>query len=79
MLTGKIIQRYVAPPHLYLGLDYGNRPPPVRPTPRPDVHPVQPGTHLLFAQSGRIEHIPMDGQDMMKTEAKAILHLPVSR
>lgn len=63
--------------YLYLG-DHGGMPPPVRPTPRPDVHPLQPGTHLLFAQSGRIEHVPMDGQDMKKTDARALLHLPVS-
>lgn len=54
-------------------------PPPVGPTPRPDVHPLQPGTHLLFAQSGRIEHVPMDGHDMRKADGKAVLHLPVSR
>ncbi|KAK7901950.1 hypothetical protein WMY93_018719 [Mugilogobius chulae] len=49
---------------------------PVGPTPRPDVHPLPPGTHLLYAQSGRIEHVPLEGYDMKKEEAKALLHLP---
>uniref|UniRef100_A0A674BZX8 Nidogen 1 n=1 Tax=Salmo trutta TaxID=8032 RepID=A0A674BZX8_SALTR len=44
--------------------------------PWPDVSPVAPGTHLLFAQSGKIEHIPLDGYSMNKGEAKALLHLP---
>lgn len=57
-------------------IDHGGVPPPVGPTPRPDVHPLQPGTHLLFAQSGRIEHVPMDGHDMRKADGKAVLHLP---
>lgn len=52
-------------------------PPPVGPTPRPDVRPVAPGTHLLFAQSGRIEHVPLDGSGMKKEEAKPLLHIPV--
>lgn len=52
--------------------------PPVGPTPRPDVHPLPPGTHLLFTQSGRIEHVPLDGYAMEKEGAKAVLHLPVS-
>ncbi|XP_059186825.1 nidogen-1-like [Centropristis striata] len=51
-------------------------PPPVGPTPRPDVHPVAPGTHLLFAQSGKIEHVPLDGYSMKKEEAKPLLHIP---
>lgn len=51
---------------------------PIGPTPRPDVHPVPPGTHLLYAQSGRIEHVPLEGYDMKKDEVKAVLHLPVS-
>uniref|UniRef100_A0A8C6THD9 Nidogen 1a n=1 Tax=Neogobius melanostomus TaxID=47308 RepID=A0A8C6THD9_9GOBI len=49
---------------------------PVGPTPRPDVHPLPPGTYLLYAQSGRIEHIPLEGYDMKKDEAKTLLHLP---
>lgn len=61
-----------------LGIDHSGVPPPVGPTPRPDVHPLPPGTHLLYAQSGRIEHVPLEGYDMKKHEAKAILHLPVS-
>ncbi|KAE8300659.1 Nidogen-1 [Larimichthys crocea] len=51
-------------------------PPPVGPTPRPDVHPIAPGTHLLFAQSGKIEHIPLDGYNMKTEEAKPLLHIP---
>uniref|UniRef100_UPI0037E7E23F nidogen-1-like n=1 Tax=Semicossyphus pulcher TaxID=241346 RepID=UPI0037E7E23F len=50
--------------------------PPVGPTPRPDVHPVTPGTHLLFAQSGKIEHVPLDGYNFKKEEAKPLLHIP---
>lgn len=50
--------------------------PPVGPSPRPDVYPLPPGTNLLFAQSGRIEYVPLEGYDMKKTEAKAVLHLP---
>ncbi|KAG7462833.1 hypothetical protein MATL_G00188960 [Megalops atlanticus] len=57
-------------------IDQGVVPQPVGPTPRPDVHPLPPGTHLLFAQSGKIEHIPLEGYDMKKSEAKAVLHLP---
>ncbi|KAJ0005018.1 hypothetical protein NQD34_011232 [Periophthalmus magnuspinnatus] len=49
---------------------------PVGPTPRPDVHPLPPGTHLLYAQSGRIEHVPLEGYNMKKEQAKTLLHLP---
>lgn len=59
-----------------LCIDHGVTPPPIGPTPRPDVRPLAPGTHLLFAQSGKIEHIPLDGYHMKKEEAKALLHLP---
>lgn len=52
-------------------------PTPVGPRPRPDVV-LPPGTHLLFAQSGRIEHVPLEGYDMKKEDAKVVLHLPVS-
>ncbi|KAF3688158.1 Nidogen-1 [Channa argus] len=51
-------------------------PAPVGPTPRPDVDPVSPGTYLLFAQSGKIEHIPLDGYNMKKEAAKPLLHVP---
>ncbi|KAG5855571.1 hypothetical protein ANANG_G00050470 [Anguilla anguilla] len=44
--------------------------------PCPDVSPLPPGTHILFAQNGKIEHIPLDGQTMKKSEAKTLLHLP---
>nr|XP_015218127.1 PREDICTED: nidogen-1 [Lepisosteus oculatus] len=50
--------------------------PPLGPTPRPDVHPLPPGTHLLFAQSSRIEFVPLEGHSMKKGDAKALLHLP---
>uniref|UniRef100_A0AAZ3S0B1 Nidogen 1a n=1 Tax=Oncorhynchus tshawytscha TaxID=74940 RepID=A0AAZ3S0B1_ONCTS len=50
--------------------------PAVGPTPRPDVYPLPPGTHLLFAQSGRIEFVPLEGYNMKKTEARTVLHLP---
>uniref|UniRef100_A0A3Q3QA25 Nidogen 1a n=1 Tax=Monopterus albus TaxID=43700 RepID=A0A3Q3QA25_MONAL len=59
-----------------LCIDHNGVPPPVGPTTRPGVHPLPPGTHLLFSQSGRIEHIPLEGYDMIKDSAKAVLHLP---
>ncbi|KAF3852644.1 hypothetical protein F7725_005999 [Dissostichus mawsoni] len=57
-------------------IDQGVNPPPVGPTPRPDVHPVAPGTHLLFAQSGKIERVPLDGNSIKMDEAKPLLHIP---
>uniref|UniRef100_A0A8C5GLW2 Nidogen 1a n=1 Tax=Gouania willdenowi TaxID=441366 RepID=A0A8C5GLW2_GOUWI len=57
-------------------IDHGGVPPPVGPPPRPDVDALPPGTHLLFAQSGRIDHVPLEGYDMKKKDAKAVLHLP---
>ncbi|XP_069001154.1 nidogen-1 [Embiotoca jacksoni] len=57
-------------------IDHGGVPPPVGPQSRSDVDALPPGTHLLFAQSGRIEHIPLEGYDMKKDDAKAVLHLP---
>lgn len=57
-------------------IDHGGVPTPVGPTPRPDVHPLPPGTHLLYAQSGRIEHVPLEGYEMKKDAGKALLHLP---
>ncbi|KAM7394805.1 hypothetical protein PAMP_021585 [Pampus punctatissimus] len=59
-----------------LCIDQTVTPPPVGPTPRPDVHPVAPGTHLLFAQSGKLEHVPLDGYNMKKEDAKPLLHIP---
>ncbi|XP_037534042.1 nidogen-1 [Nematolebias whitei] len=56
-------------------VDHNIAPTPVGPRPRPNVH-LPPGTHLLFAQSGRIEHIPLDGYDMKKDDAKPVLHVP---
>ncbi|KAM4771433.1 nidogen-1 [Rhinophrynus dorsalis] len=51
-------------------------PPPVGPTHRPDVVPLPSGTHLLFAQSGKIEHVPLEANNMKKADAKALLHIP---
>lgn len=42
------------------------------------VIPLPPGTHLLFAQTGKIERLPLERNTMKKTEAKAFLHIPVS-
>ncbi|KAM6916387.1 nidogen-1 isoform 2-T2 [Xenentodon cancila] len=57
-------------------IDHRVAPTPVGPRPRPDVDVLPPGTHLLFAQSGRIEHVPLEGYDMKKADAKPVLHLP---
>ncbi|XP_028337208.1 nidogen-1 [Physeter macrocephalus] len=47
-----------------------------RPSVPTAVIPLPPGTHLLFAQTGKIEHLPLEGSTMTKTEAKALLHAP---
>ncbi|XP_039593799.1 nidogen-1 [Polypterus senegalus] len=57
-------------------IDPGVPPTPVGPTPRPGVHPLPPGTHLLFAQSGKIDYVPLEGHNMKKSDAKTVLHLP---
>ncbi|KAK2824085.1 hypothetical protein Q5P01_021260 [Channa striata] len=57
-------------------IDHSGVSPPVGPTTRPNVYPLPPGTHLLFSQSGRIEHVPLEGYEMKKDDAKAVLHLP---
>ncbi|TSL68191.1 Nidogen-1 [Bagarius yarrelli] len=49
---------------------------PIGPTTRPDVRPPPPGANLLFAQNGKIDHIPLDGNSMNKEETKTMLHLP---
>ncbi|CAB1429294.1 unnamed protein product [Pleuronectes platessa] len=59
-----------------LCINHAVTPPPLGPTPRPDVQPVSPGTHLLFAQSGRIELLPLDGYSMRTEDAKPLLHVP---
>lgn len=59
---------------LHLGTDHV----PVGPTTRPDVRPPPPGANLLFAQNGKIDHIPLNGNNMNKEETKTMLHLPVS-
>ncbi|MED6244828.1 hypothetical protein ATANTOWER_025279 [Ataeniobius toweri] len=56
-------------------IPHGTVAPTVGPRPRPDVV-LPPGTHLLYAQSGRIDHIPLEAYDMQKEDAKAVLHLP---
>ncbi|XP_035755598.1 nidogen-1 isoform X4 [Egretta garzetta] len=48
----------------------------IGPSVRPDTVPLPPGTHLLFAQSGKIEHVPLEGNNMKKNGAKALLHIP---
>ncbi|XP_052495429.1 nidogen-1 [Budorcas taxicolor] len=40
------------------------------------VIPPPPGTHLLFAQTGKIERLPLEGSTMTKSEAKTLLHAP---
>ncbi|KAF4082994.1 hypothetical protein AMELA_G00134890 [Ameiurus melas] len=49
---------------------------PVGPTTRPDVRPPPSGANLIFAQNGKIDHIPLDGSSMKKEEAKTMLHVP---
>ncbi|XP_019405376.1 PREDICTED: nidogen-1 [Crocodylus porosus] len=48
----------------------------IGPSVRPDSIPLPPGTHLLFAQSGKIEHVPLEGNNMKKADAKALLYVP---
>ncbi|KAM6433343.1 nidogen-1 [Rhynochetos jubatus] len=48
----------------------------IGPSVRPDTVPLPPGTHLLFAQSGKIEHVPLEGNNMNKNGVKALLHIP---
>uniref|UniRef100_A0A8C3X9Y6 Nidogen 1 n=1 Tax=Catagonus wagneri TaxID=51154 RepID=A0A8C3X9Y6_9CETA len=52
--------------------------PPVHAGPAVPTHviPLPPGTHLLFAQTGKIERLPLAGSTMTKTDAKALLHAP---
>uniref|UniRef100_I3KP00 Nidogen 1 n=1 Tax=Oreochromis niloticus TaxID=8128 RepID=I3KP00_ORENI len=64
---------HTSPP---LCIDQAVTPAPIGPTPRPDVQPISPGAYLLFAQSGKIEHVPLDGYIMKKEEAKPLLHVP---
>ncbi|KAF6073542.1 nidogen 1 [Phyllostomus discolor] len=47
-----------------------------RPLVPPTVIPLPPGTHLLFAQTGKIERLPLEGSTMRKTDAKTLLHAP---
>ncbi|XP_039208911.1 nidogen-1 isoform X1 [Crotalus tigris] len=46
------------------------------PTVKPDAIPLPPGSHLLIAQSGKIDHVPLEGNVMKKSDAKALLHVP---
>uniref|UniRef100_A0A3Q0RB25 Nidogen 1 n=1 Tax=Amphilophus citrinellus TaxID=61819 RepID=A0A3Q0RB25_AMPCI len=57
-------------------IDHSSGQTPIGPRPRPDVDALTPGTHLLYAQSGRIEHVPLEGYDMKKNDARPVLHLP---
>ncbi|KAK9966993.1 hypothetical protein ABG768_004067 [Culter alburnus] len=57
-------------------IDYNVAPPLIGPTPRPDISPLTPGADLLFAQSGRIELLPLDGSRMSADKARALLHVP---
>uniref|UniRef100_A0A672GWZ2 Nidogen 1b n=1 Tax=Salarias fasciatus TaxID=181472 RepID=A0A672GWZ2_SALFA len=59
-----------------LCIDRSVAPAPVGPTPRPDVRPVAPGANLLFAQSGKIEGVPLNGRGMETGDAKPVLHVP---
>ncbi|KAJ3614277.1 hypothetical protein NHX12_017851 [Muraenolepis orangiensis] len=59
-----------------LCIDQAVAPPPVGPTPRPDVIPVAPGARLLFAQSGKMEQIPLEGDTMRKEHTSTLLHIP---
>lgn len=59
-----------------LCIDHNVAPPLIGPTPRSDISPLTPGANLLFAQSGRIDHIPLEGNRMSKGQAKTILHVP---
>ncbi|XP_043107714.1 LOW QUALITY PROTEIN: nidogen-1-like [Puntigrus tetrazona] len=57
-------------------IDHSVAPPLIGPTPRPDISPLTPGANLLFAQSGKIDHIPLDGNRMIKNESRTVLHVP---
>ncbi|XP_066473183.1 nidogen-1 [Tiliqua scincoides] len=48
----------------------------VGPSVKPDTIPLPPGTHLLIAQSGKIDHVPLEGNSMKKVDAKALLYVP---
>ncbi|XP_056442683.1 nidogen-1-like [Gadus chalcogrammus] len=59
-----------------LCIDQAIAPPTAGPAPRPDVIPVAPGARLLFAQSGKMEQIPLDGDAMRKELTSTLLHIP---
>lgn len=48
----------------------------VGPSVKPDTITLPPGTHLLIAQSGKIDHVPLEGNSMKKVDAKALLYVP---
>ncbi|XP_066550833.1 nidogen-2 isoform X1 [Amia ocellicauda] len=50
-------------------------PPTMRPTPRPDVTPLPPGTSLLYAQGQQIGALPLNGTTMDKDRATVLLAL----
>lgn len=51
-------------------------PPPLGPAPPPEVGPVAPGRLLLFAQSGRIEQVPITASGLNQDQARPLLHVP---
>lgn len=51
-------------------------PPPFGPAPPPGVAAVAPGRLLLFAQSGRIEQIPLSGTGLDQDQARPLIHVP---
>uniref|UniRef100_A0A8C6VA94 Nidogen 1 n=1 Tax=Naja naja TaxID=35670 RepID=A0A8C6VA94_NAJNA len=46
------------------------------PSVKPNAIPLPPGSHLLIAQSGKIDHVPLEGNVMKKSDAKALLYVP---
>ena len=51
----------------------------LRPCSQPGVSAVAPGRLLLFAQSGRIEQIPLTGTGLDQDQARPLIHVPVSK
>ncbi|XP_030070577.1 nidogen-2 isoform X2 [Microcaecilia unicolor] len=50
-------------------------PPPMKPSPRPDVTPPAAGTFLLYAQGQQIGYLPLNGTKPHKEAAKTLLSL----
>ncbi|XP_067287104.1 nidogen-1-like isoform X2 [Pseudorasbora parva] len=64
------------PGHTPTCIDHNVAPPLIGPTPRSDIIAPPPGANILFAQSGRIELLPLDGGHMSRDEARTLLHVP---